>query len=141
MKYFSIKCNLKNIHENRKQWSKKSEICTEHSVYIVVVNYILKFWFLVFLAKKKQKIMTFFQKIYHKKYFARPEKFLSNFVHSNFKFFALVYDVSWTYQKISSGKSRYFEKNPFLCPEGEAKSVKFLYFSKDYDLTNFSKAN
>jgi hypothetical protein len=82
--------------------------------------------------------MTFFQKIFHKKYFAGPEKILSNFVHSNFKFFALVYDVSSTYQKISSGKSRYFEKNPFLCAEGEAKRVKLLYFPKDYDLTNFS---
>jgi hypothetical protein len=38
--------------------------------------------------------MSFFQKIFHKKYFAGQEKILSNFVHSNFKFFALVYDVS-----------------------------------------------
>jgi hypothetical protein len=74
--------------------------------------------------------MTFFQKIFHKKYFAGPEKILSNFVHSNFKFFALVYDVSWTYQKISSGKSRYFEKNQFLCAEGEAKELNFYTLSK-----------
>jgi hypothetical protein len=129
MKYFAIKCNLKNLHKNRKQLSKKSEIFTEHSVYIVVVYFILKFWFFGIFGKKSQKIMPFFKIYFKKKYFAGPEKILSDFVHSNFKFFALVYDVSWTYQKISSGKSRYFEKNPFLCAEGEAKRVKFLYFT------------
>jgi hypothetical protein len=94
MKYFAIKCNFQNLHKNWRQSSKKSEICTEQYVYIVVVHFVLKFRFFGIFGKKIQKIMTFFQKIFHKKYFAGPEKILSNFVHSNFKFFALVYDVS-----------------------------------------------
>jgi hypothetical protein len=116
---------------------KKSEIFTEHSGYIAVADFILKFWFFGISGKKRQKIMIFFQKKFHKKYFAGLEKILSDFVHSNFKFFALVYDVSWTYQKISSGKSRYFEKNPFLCAECEAKRVNFIYFNQRLWLYQF----
>ena len=98
--------NIKTQHRNLK--------------FLLNIQNTLKFWILYsnlgvlgFLTKIRLKAMTFLIKISKKKKFAGPVKILSNFVHFNFNILLLVYDLSKTYKKISSGKSRYFEKNSF----------------------------